>query len=347
MKRILAILAASSVALAFIITPVAAKSVGAHHVAKKTLRVGVVLDVGGPNDHSFNQLAYEGLQEAGAKLHSKDNFVTSRGPADYVPYLSLFASRHYDLTIGVGFLMANAMYTVAKQYPNQKFALIDSAPADASGNNVNLPNVENLFFKEQESGCLVGIMAGLMEKEKVGKAKHNTIGWMGGISIPPVNRYIAGYVACARKVDPSVKFRSGYSQSFTDVGKGKEIGLAQISAGADILFQVAGNSGNGYLAAAQQRGKYGIGVDADESNLGTYVMTSALKKVDQAVFLTVQSVVNHRFHSGDHRFSLKNNGTGYAAPASYVPASIVAQVNAWAAKIKSGKYSPPENIPKS
>jgi basic membrane protein A len=345
MTRILGLVGAACMALAVLITPAAAKGVASQHVTAPAAKIGVVLDVGGVNDHSFNHLAYIGLQKAGLKLHSQNRYVVSRGPADYVPNLSLFASQHYTLVIGVGFLMASAMYTVAKQYPNTKFALIDSAPADPTGKNVNLPNVANLFFKEQESGYLVGVMAGLMEKQHIGKAKRNTIGWMGGISIPPVNRYIAGYIAGAKRVNPGIKIVSGYSQSFTDAGKGKEIGLAQISQGADILFQVAGSSGNGYLAAAQQQGKYGIGVDADEGYLGKYVMTSALKKVDAAVFLTAKSATNNTFRAGDHKFSLANNGTGYAKTAGYVPASIIAQVKKYAKLIKSGKITPPENIP--
>jgi basic membrane protein A len=241
--------------------------------------------------------------------------------------------------------MANAIYQVAKQFPKQKFAIIDSAPADAKGNTANLPNVANLFFKEQESGYLVGVIAGLMEKNKVGKATHNTIGTMGGISIPPVNRYIAGYVAGAQKVDPGIKILVGYSQSFTDQAKAKNIGLAQIGQGADILFQVAGASGLGYLAAAQEKAVYGIGADADQGYLGSHIITSALKRVDVAVRDTIHDAKTGRFKAGDHIFGLSNNGTGFAKPAAVVPQSIVSQADAYEKKIAGGQIVPPTTIP--
>jgi basic membrane protein A and related proteins len=345
MVRIYGIVGALCLCLASLVTPAAARGLSSHHQDASNFRVGVVLDVGGVNDKSFNHLAFLGLSEGEALYHVKGYYVVSHSQADYVPNLTHFAQLHYNLVIAVGFLMAGAIYTVAKAFPNTKFAIVDSAPANAAGNTANLPNVANLFFKEQESGYLVGVIAGLMEKGKVGKAKHNVIGYMGGLSIPPVNRYIAGYIRGAKKVDPGIKILSGYSQSFTDQGKGKEVGLAQIGQGADILFQVAGGSGLGYLAAAQQQGRYGIGVDADQGYLGKYVITSALKKVDVAVSLTIGDTFKHKFRGGDHEFTLKNNCTGFAPVSGSVPASIVAQARVYLKKIKSGQITPSPNIP--
>lgn len=344
MKRVVGVLAALGLAASAVITPVAAKSLGSHQHAR-AFRVGVVLDVGGVNDKSFNHLAYLGLQEAENAYHVKGFYVVSTGINDYVPELRGFASKHYNLVVAVGFLMQNAMYQVAQQFPRTHFAMVDGAPTDAAGNVHNLPNVANLFFKEQQSGYLVGVIAGLMEKNHVGKATHNKIGFMGGVSIPPVNRYIAGYVAGAKRVDPGIKIVGGYSQSFTDQNAGHNIGAQQVSSGADILFQVAGASGLGYLRAAQQAGRYGIGVDADQGYLGKYVITSALKKVDHAVFLTIHQTMLGHFKGGDHRFSLANNSTGFAKT-HQVPASIVEQANAYARLIKSGKIVPPAVIPK-
>ncbi len=307
--------------------------------------VGLVTDVGGLNDKSFNHLAYVGVKASQTKYGITPKVVESTSQASYVPNLTHFAQQHDSLVIAVGFLMANAVYQVAKEYPSVHFAIIDSAPTNAKGQTVNLPNVANLFFKEQESGYMVGVIAGLMEKEHVGKATHNEIGYMGGISIPPVNRYIAGYVAGAQKVDPGIKILGGYSQSFTDQNVGKQIGLTQISSGADVLFQVAGSSGLGYLAAAQEKNVYGIGVDANQGYLGNYVITSALKKVDVAVEQTIHDVQMGKFKAGDHTFSMKNNATGYAPPSSVVPKSIVAQANAYAKKIASGSIVPPASIP--
>jgi basic membrane protein A and related proteins len=336
MKRVLSLIGAVSLLSAAIASPVAAKGL-ASHASARNFKVGVVLDVGGVNDRSFNHLAYEGMIQAQAKYHIQGRYVTSTGPDQYVPNLTQFATQHYKLIIGVGFDMQSAMYIVATKYPNIKFAMVDGSPLNAKGANVNLPNVANLFFREQQSGFLVGVIAGLMEKEKVGAAKTNTIGFMGGQSIPPVNRYIDGYKQGAEKVDPGIKILSGYSQSFTDQNKGREIGLAQIGQGASILFQVAGASGLGYLAAAQQKKVYGIGVDANQGFLGKYIMTSALKKVNVAVQLIIRDALDGTFKGGNHEYSLSNNATGFAPPQSYVPNSIRAQVNRYTALIKSGK----------
>jgi basic membrane protein A and related proteins len=344
MRRFLTFAGVACVLVSLAVNPVSAHSLPAHH-AKHAFTFGLVTDVGGINDRSFNHLAYLGLQQAEVQYHVRASYIQSTNQNDYVPNLTHFARAGADLTIGVGFLMESAIYTVATQYPNRKFALIDGAPTDAKGNTVNLPNVANLFFREQQSGYLVGVIAGLMEKQHVGRATHNTIGFMGGVSIPPVNRYIAGYVAGARHVDPGVKILRGYSQSFTDETKGKAIGLQQISLGADILFQVAGSSGLGYLAAAQEKGVYGIGVDSDQGFLGSYIITSALKKVDAAVRLTVFATLHHHFRSGDHQFDLSNGSTGFAPVSKAVPASIAAQANIYSRLIASGKIVPPTNIP--
>jgi basic membrane protein A and related proteins len=342
MKRILALVGAVTLMSASIATPVAAHSL-AHHAQKSSFKVGVVLDTGGVNDHSFNHLAYLGFQEAQTSFGVKGYYVVSSGSSDYLPNLKNFAAHHFNLVVGVGFLMANAMYQIALQYPHTHFALIDSAPANASGASVNLKNVSNLFFKEQQSGYLVGVIAGLMEKRHVGRAVHNKIGYMGGQSIPPVNRYIAGYVAGACKVDPTIQIARGYSQSFTNQSTGHDIGLAQVNSGADILFQVAGASGLGYLRAAQQKNVYGIGVDADQGYLGKYVITSALKKVDVAVKLTIRQTMTGHFRGGSHQFSLSNNATGFA-PTKQVPASIVATAAKYERLIKRGAIVPPTTI---
>jgi len=310
-------------------------------------KVGLVTDVGGLNDKSFNHLAYLGLQAAECQLGVTGDVIQSSEQSQYVPNLTTFAQKGDNLVIAVGFLMANAVYTVAQQYPKVHFGAIDTAPADAKGNTVNLPNVANLFFHEQESGYTVGYMAGLLEKNKIGKATTNTISWMGGLSIPPVDRYIAGYIAGAKAADPSITILGGYSQSFTDQTVAKSLGLNHISRGSSILFQVAGASGLGYLQAAVDQGVYGIGVDADQNYVApATIITSAIKKVDVAVFLTIQNLLNNTFKGGDNEFTLQNNATGFAPPNSVVPADIVAQVQAVENQIKSGAIVPPTTIPK-
>jgi basic membrane protein A len=310
-------------------------------------KVGLVTDVGGLNDKSFNHLAYLGVEQAQCQLGATVEVIQSSEQAQYVPNLTTFAQKGDNLVIAVGFLMANAVYTVATQYPKVHFAAVDTAPADAKGNTVNLPNVANLFFHEQESGYAVGYLAGLMEKDKVGAATTNTISYMGGLAIPPVDRYIAGYIAGAKAADPSITIIGGYSQSFTDQTIAKSIGLNHISRGSSILFQVAGSSGLGYLQAAVDKGVYGIGVDADQNYVApATIITSAIKKVNVAVFLTIQHLMQGTFQAGDNEFTLKDNATGFAPPNSAVPASIVAQVQQVEDQIASGAIVPPMTIPK-
>lgn len=316
--------------------------VGAHGLAKKKDVVGLVTDIGGLNDRSFNQLAHTGELRAATKLGIKAEVAQSATQADYIPNLTNFANAKADLTIAVGFLMANAIYNVAKSHPKNHFAIIDSTPADAKGNTVLLKNVKDLLFKEQESGYLVGVIAGLMEKKKIGAATHNTISAVGGLSIPPVNHYICGYLAGAKKVDPGIKVLVNYDQTFTDPAKAKAIGQTHIAQGSDILFQVDGGAGLGYMQAAKEKGKYAIGVDADQDYLGSYVITSALKKVDSAVYTAIKSVVQHKFVGGIRTFSLKDGATGYATDMpSIVPASIRNAAKQYAKKIAKGKIVPP------
>jgi basic membrane protein A len=342
MSRVLSVLAALGVLLAVVITPVAARGLASH--PHKAFTLGIVLDVGGVNDKSFNHLAYVGLQEAQAAYGIRGSYIATQEQAQYIPNLTRFAGK-VSLEIATGVLMSEAIFTVAKEYPKQKFAIIDGFPTPDFVHQVNLPNVENLLFHEQESGYLAGIVAGLMEKNHVGKATHNTIGYMGGLPVPAVIRYEAGYVAGAKKVDRTIKVCSGYSQSFTDQTKGNEIGRTQISQGADILFAVAGGSGLGYLSAAQQAGRYGIGVDADQGYLGKYILTSAIKRVDKAVYDTVGAVLHHHFRFGDHFYTIQNGGTGYGKLSSVVPAYIAQIVNTYKAKMISGAIVPPTKIP--
>src|SRR3989442_5975627 len=284
----------------------------------KPLQLGLVTDVGGLNDKSFNQAANTGRLNAERDFGLKTSVIESKKQEDYVPNLTTFAQQNYDLVIAVGFLMQNAAWKVAKQFPNVKFAIIDGAPANDAGNTENLANVANLFFKEQEAGYLVGVIAGEMEKGKVGKATTNTACAMGGIPIPPVDRYIAGYQDALGKY--GVKVLVGYSQSFTDQQKGVEIGNQHIAQGCSILFQVAGASGLGYIQAAKAKGVYAIGVDADQNYIAPdTVITSALKRVDKAVFDTTKAVQSNSFKAGDNFFSATNDGICYRSLSKDVP----------------------------
>ncbi len=308
-------------------------------------KIGLVTDVGGLNDKSFNSLADKGRKDATAQLVVDTSVTESKQQADYVPNLTKYAQDKYDLVIGVGFLMQNAVWKVAKQFPNVKFAIIDGAPADDAGKAENLPNVANLFFKEQEAGYLVGVIAATMAKDKVGAATHNTVCSMGGLPIPPVDRFIAGYQDAVAKTSPTTKILNGYSNDFVDQQKGKEVGLKHIAAGCDILFQVAGGSGIGYINAAKDAKVYAIGVDADQAAVapGT-VITSALKKVDVAVFQTIRSIRLGTFKAGDNLFNAANDGVGFGTLDKIVPANAKAAAEAALADIKSGKITPKDTI---
>jgi basic membrane protein A and related proteins len=301
----------------------------------KKIKVGLVTDIGGLNDRSFNHLAYVGLQRAQSQLGVQGRVLTSSSNADYVPNLSTLARQHYDLIIGVGFLMTDAVNTVAQKFPDAKFAGVDMSINDLKSKPANFVGIK---FKEQESGYVAGYLSGLLEKGKVaGAGKANTISSVGGQKIPPVDHYIAGYLAGAKKADPGIKVLNAYSQSFTDQAKCKSIALNQIAQGSDIVFQVAGGCGLGALDAAHSKNAWGIGVDADQAYIGPWILTSAIKKVDVGVFDTIKSVQDGSFKSGtDTFFDIANGGAGIGKINSKVPASIVSQVQKVQEQIKSG-----------
>jgi basic membrane protein A and related proteins len=311
----------------------------------KVYKIGLVTDTGGLNDKSFNHLADVGLEKAKVDFKVQGDVVESHSGDDYVPNLTNFASKKYDLVIGVGFLMATAVGTVSGQFPNINFAIIDGAGTDAKGNDLKHPNVQSLFFSEQDAGAMVGALAGLLEKQ--GKAKKNAhvISAVGGISIPPVNHYIAGYKWAATMEDPSIKVLVGYSNDFSDPTKCSGVAASQIGFGADVLFQVAGGCGLGVIKAADTAHLYSIGVDADQKDSGTSVIASALKKVDVATFDAIQGVKNGTFQGGVQTFSLQNGGVGYAADNLSLPEDVMAALTDMTTKIKSGQLTAPADIP--
>ena len=271
----------------------------------KKLKVAMVTDIGGLNDRSFNALAYKGLKDAQKELGVEIRAVTSRSNADYVPNLSSLARQKYDIVFAVGFLMADATATVAKSFPNTKFAIIDFSVDSLKGKP---QNVEGLLFKENEAGYLAGYMAGLYVKEKGGDQVISTV---GGQEIPPVDGYIAGYQAGAKAANPEIETLNDYSQDFVDQAKCKELALNQIEQGSQVVFQVAGQCGLGALDAAKEQNVQGIGVDADQAYIGSHVMTSALKNIDEAVLKTVTDVQGDGFKAGtDTLFDVKSDGVG-------------------------------------
>jgi len=271
----------------------------------KKIKVGLVTDIGGLNDRSFNALANKGLKDAQAQLGVEGRVLISKSNADYTPNLTTLAQQKYDLVISVGFLMAEATEKVAGKFPNVKFAIIDGSAAAMKSKP---KNVEGLLFAEQEAGYLVGYLSGLYAKDN----NATTVGSVGGQKIPPVDHYIAGFQAGAKKANPSIKTLNAYSQDFVDQAKCKEIALDQISKGSKIEFQVAGQCGLGVLDAAKEKSVQGIGVDADQGYIGPQVFTSALKKVDVAVFNAIKGVQENKYTGGqDVLNNVKSGGIGY------------------------------------
>jgi basic membrane protein A and related proteins len=300
------------------------------------MKVGLVTDIGGLNDRGFNHLSFVGLQRAQSELGIQQRVFQAKSTQEYVPNLSTFARRGYDLTIGVGFTEATAIDTAATNFPNSKFAIVD---VDQTEEPHKPANLLGLLFREQETGYLVGYLAGLEEKRMPGK---DVIGSVGGQKQPPVDRFIAGYQAGAKAADPGITTLNGYSEDFSDQAKCKQVALNQIEQGAGVIFQVAGGCGLGALDAAKEKGVWGIGVDADQSFLGPHILTSAVKRVDTAVFLAIKSVVDGKFKAGNMIFGLKENGVGIGKISPKVTQSEVAKVNQIRADIISGKI---KNIP--
>jgi basic membrane protein A len=294
-------------------------------------------------------------------IRGKSVVIQTNSPNDYIQNLTE-AAQSADMVIAIGFDMEVALDRVAKQFPSKKFAIVDGcAVADTTTYACdNLPNVADLYFAEQQAGCLVGAIAGQMEVD--GKAKvskllgKNTIGAVGGQEIPPVVRYIAGYKYCAEKVDPGVKFALTYTNDFTDPSKCKAAAESEITEQqADIIFQVAGGCGIGALDAATEKGVYSIGVDADQSKdssgkVRASVITSAEKRVDVAVYDIINDAESGQFasfaaSSANYKFDLSHDGVGYATPTSAVPADAVSIAQTYQNEIVSGQLTPPTDIP--
>lgn len=294
----------------------------------------------GPAPHTFNQLAIDGARGAGASVQ----VVASKTASDYLSALQRCVATKPELIIAVSADMASAVWRAAQLHADQKFALVDAMPVDDNGQETTLPNVTDLLFKQQEPAYLVGAMAGLMEKQKIGSASHNVMGILGSNHGPAVDPYIAGFVAGARDADPSVIFKIAYSDS-QDTAFCKQLGITQISAGADILFEVTGRCASGYIDAAYDAAGYAIGSNTDQAFVSPAVITSALKRVDRAVALTIERLKNGQFKPGKQVFSLQDDATGFSTPSSVVPQDVINQVLDIKTKIRQGTITPPETVP--
>jgi basic membrane protein A and related proteins len=300
-----------------------------------TLRVGLVTDIGGLNDRSFNFLANRGLEEAEQQLGIEGRVLISRQNSDYVPNLSTLARDEFDLVIAVGFLMADAVATAAKRFPDTNFAIIDFSTTALKGKP---SNVRGLLFKEQEAGYLAGYLAGLLDGV-------DTVSTVGGVKIPPVDRYIAGFQAGAKAANAKVKTLNAYSEDFVAQDKCKELALNQIDRGSDVVFQVAGQCGLGALDAAKTGDVWGIGVDADQAHLGAHILTSAVKRVDSAVLQAIQLAQEGDFTGGeDSIFDVASEGVGLGEISDEVPEDIAQKVEDLEQRIADGDVRIPDTV---
>lgn len=272
--------------------------------AAEPLKVGLVFDIGGKGDKSFNDSASRGLSWAAADFGIKRIELEPGVDADREVNLRNLAMMGYDLIIGVGFLFTDAISTVANEFPNTKFAIVDGFIPDK-------PNVSSLNFREQDGSFLVGMIAGLKAKED-GK---DTVGFVGGMDIALINRFEAGYIAGVHYVYPECKILSAYAgdtpQAFADPVKGKELALSQYDNGAWVVYHASGLTGAGVFEAAKERKRYVIGVDSNQNYMGyiegtkeSFGLTSMLKQVDVSVYLAIKSVVEGTFKGGVEVFGL-------------------------------------------
>jgi basic membrane protein A len=298
--------------------------------------VGLVSDIGKFNDRSFNQSALEGLQRAEQELGVDGTPIESRAAGDYIPNLTTLARKDTDLIVGVGFAMADAMNSVATQFPDKNFAIVDETSAALK----NKPkNVRGLTFATNENSYLIGYMAAKMVQKQGGK---QIISAVGGQPFPSVTIFIAGYTAGAKAANPNIKVLTDYSQEFVQQAPCKELALDQIAKGSQVVFQVAGGCGLGALSAAADKNVWGIGVDRDQSDLGPHILTSAVKRVDTSVYDSIKAVQDGSFKGGeDATFDLANEGVALGKISPKVPQDILDQVDDLKQQIIDGKIKPP------
>jgi basic membrane protein A len=339
------VLAVTTLALALTPALVACGSTGGGGATSTAKKICLVTDIGGLNDRGFNALANQGLEKAKTDFGVIGSVTESKSGNDYETNLTNCVTQGNDLTIGVGFLMQQAIGTVAKNFPDKKFAIIDGTGTDKDGNDLKQSNVTGLFFKEQEAGALVGVIAGMLEKTPTAPLTGTkVISAVGGISIPPVNRYIAGYQWGAQQIDPSIKVLIGYSNEFADAAKCKPVAENQIAQKSEIVFQVAGGCGLGALQAAGDKNVYSIGVDTDQKGANKSVIASAVKRVDVATYTAIKNVVNGTANPHEQSFGLNNDGVGYAPGNVALPADITAKVTDIQNQIKAGTITVPDTI---
>ena len=293
------------------------------------LKVGLVTDLGGVEDQSFNQSAWEGLQKASEDFGVEVQYLSSSTDADYAPNIETFVDEDYDLIISVGFLLADATRAAAEANPDTMFAIIDDSSC------ADLPNVSCLTFKAEQSSYLVGYVAGLMTEK-------NNIGFVLGMAGDAMHPFGYGYFAGALDANPDVECQMANANNFGDPATGSTLTTNFVTNGADIVFHAAGATGTGVISEAQAKGIMAIGVDSDQSVLAPdTVITSAMKRVDNAVYATVEALVNDTLEGGLAVFDINNGGVDIAPTTDLLTDDVIKAVEEVKAKLEAGEITVP------
>ena len=316
--------------------------------AKATFLAALVSDIGKFTDRSFNQSQLDGLKRAKKELKVNILPLQSNSTSDYTPNFNQAVRSHANITIAAGFLLADTLETFADQFPGSKFAITDYCAKGAAAKCItgsvltkNHPNVMGLDYAANQSGCLVGYLAA----EMAVRAHKNVIGAVGGLHIPPVDIWIAGYKYCAKLYKKNIKVLVGYSGDFVKSDLCKTVAENQIAQGSYVEFQVAGGCGLGTLKAAAAHKIWGIGVDKDQYKDAARVLTSGVKKVDLGIFNVIKTTKAGKF-KGNHdlQFTLKNGGMSVGKINPTVPKRFILKMNLIKAKIISGKLKVPVKL---
>ena len=298
--------------------------------AEGTIKVGMVTDVGGINDNSFNQFAWAGLQNLAAEDPSFEvNYLESKTDADYQTNINTFIDEEYDLIVCVGYMLANATKEAATDNPEMKFAIIDDATID-------LPNVACLTFAQEQCSYLVGLIAGYMTKTK-------TVGYVQGMVSDTMNLFGIGYVTGVLEACPDATILQYNANNFGDIAGGATAAKDMITKGADVIYHAAGGTGIGVLNTCEEEKVWGIGVDADQAAvLGlNYVLSSALKDAGAGAVDVAKAVKAGEFTGGEHHYTLADGAIGIATTGDHVPADILEKVEAAKAAIIAGEKTVP------
>jgi len=293
------------------------------------IKIGMVTDIGGVNDGSFNQSSWEGLQRAQSELGVSVDYLQSKADSDYIPNIETFVDEDYDLIICVGYQLADALRTEAEANPDQKFAIIDDAT------NADLDNVTCLMFEQAQASYLVGYVAGLM-------TESNTIGIVIGMSTDTMNQFGYGYLAGAIDANPDVTVLQTNANSFGDTAGGKTAATAMITKGADVIFHAAGATGLGVIEGCKEADIWAIGVDSDQSSLAPdNIITSAMKRVDNACYDISKEVLEGTLTNGVKTYDLTSGGVDIAPTTTNLPEDVISAVEDVKAKIISGEITVP------